>query len=213
MKTITREYQVYSLDELAPEAQSKAYDEWHATQEYFWETENMHTLDEFCSIFNVKVTDWSVNEYTHYHRFRTTLEEEDDQLKGIRLVAYIWNHYGRYIFQMKTYHTKGNWDKKRVSHIIEEGEGSCVLTGYYMDEEILGPVYDFLKHPDLSITFIDLMDKCLEAFFEAYRLDLEYCYSEEHFQQECKELGSLFLEDGTLFEREPAQENTKPIAA
>lgn len=213
MKTITREYQVYSLDELAPKAQAKAYDEWHATQEYSWGAENMHTLDEFCSIFDIKVTDWSLDEYTHYHHFHTTLCDEDDQLKGARLVAYIWNNFGRDIFKAKTFHAKGNWDKKRVSHIIEEGEGSCVLTGYYIDEDILGPVYDFLRKPDLSITFIDLMDKCLEAFFEAYRRDLEYCYSEEYFQEECADLGSLFLEDGTLFEREPEPENVKPIAA
>lgn len=213
MKTVTREYKVYSLDELTHEAQSKAYNEWRETQEYFWGAENMHALDEFCDLFHVKVTDWSVDEYTHYHHFHTTLADEDDQLKGIRLVAYIWNHFGCYIFQPKTYHVKGNWDKKRKSHIIEEGEGCCVLTGYVMDEEILGPVYDFLRRPDKDTTFVGLMDKCLEAFFEAYRRDLEYCYSEEHFQEECADLGSLFLEDGTLFEREPEPEDVKPIAA
>lgn len=214
MKTITREYKVYSLDELAPSAQKKAYEAWHETAEYGWEDENMQTLDEFCDIFHVKVTGWRLDEYSYYHRFRTTLDEEDEQLKGRRLMAYIWNHAGAYIFNPKTYYAQSDWQKQRKSHIIEEGEGSCVLTGYYMDEEILGPVYDFLRKPDLSLTYYDLMDKCLEAFFEAYRRDLEYCYSEEHFQEECAELGTLFLEDGTLFEWEPELEvKVKPIVA
>ena len=49
----------------------------------------------------------------------------------------------------------------------------CVLTGYYMDYEILQPIYDFLKALD-NITLDELVDKCIYGFFKACRDDRKY---------------------------------------
>ena len=73
-----------------------------------------------------------------------------------------------------------------------------MLTGYYMDYEILHPIYDLLKSPDQT-TLYELMDRCLNGFFKARRDDLEYQLSEEVFAESCKANNYEFLSNGTLF--------------
>ena len=55
MRTETRTYNVYKVDELSFTAKENAYNRWLAGYEYPWQSENMATLKAFEGIFNIRV--------------------------------------------------------------------------------------------------------------------------------------------------------------
>jgi len=117
-------------------------------------------------------------------------------MAGIRLATYIINNYGYGLYKPKNYYSR-DCKKKRQSRILTDN--SCVLTGYYVDEEILEPIYTFLKYPDCHTTFRLLIRKCLNNFFEACSNDMEEYQSEERFKEESQANEWEYLSDGTLF--------------
>ena len=78
-------------------------------------------------------------------------------------------------------------------------DNCCVLTGYCADEDILRPIYDFLKAPDTRTTLYDLMDKCLDSFFKSCRDDMEFQCSEESFEESCAANDYEFLGNGKMY--------------
>lgn len=90
--------------------------------------------------------------------------------------------------------------KKRCSRIF--WEDCCPLTGVCYDEDILAPIRDFLKKPDMSLTLKDLLEKCTDEFIHYWRKEWEYCCDNEAFLAERFEdvhAGDFFYEDGTKF--------------
>lgn len=154
MRTETRTYEVYNLHELTREAQAKAHSHWAEHFDYGWADENEKTLQTFEQTFNIKVDRWSYDSCTYYYRFTSHYSEEEDNLKGTRLLKYLVNNYWNDLYIPKTYWSR-NYKKKRKSRVFVTDD--CVLTGYYMDYEILQPIYDFLKSPDQT-TLYELMD-------------------------------------------------------
>ena len=69
MRTETRTYNVYKVDELSFTAKENAYNRWLAGYEYPWQSENMATLKAFEGIFNIRVYDWRYDGCTCYYRF------------------------------------------------------------------------------------------------------------------------------------------------
>lgn len=178
-------------------ARETAYGEWLHTFEYGWNSENQNTLDAFESVFNIKVNDWSYDTCRYSYRFTSHYSGEEEQLNGIRLLKYIVNNYWHILFKPKTYYLKGNCKKRRKSRVFTDN--CCVLTGYCADEDILKPIYDFLKAPDTRTTLYDLMDKCLDNFFKSCRNDMEYQCSEESFEESCAANDYEFLENGKMY--------------
>ncbi len=85
MRTETRTYEVYNLHELTREAQAKAHSHWAEHFDYGWDRENRATLQAFERIFNIKVDRWSYDSCTYWYRFTSHYNEEEDNLKGVRL--------------------------------------------------------------------------------------------------------------------------------
>ena len=197
MRTITRTYDIFPLAELSTAARETAYSEWLSTFEYAYSSDNRSTLEAFERIFNVKVTNWSYDTCLYSYRFTSHYSGEEDELSGIRLLKYLVNNYWHTLFKPKTYYLKGNFKKQRRSLLFTDS--SCVLTGYCADEDILKPIYDFLKSPDTDTTLYDLMDKCLDSFFKSCRNDMEYLSSEESFEESCEANGYEFLENGKMY--------------
>ena len=197
MRTITRTYDLFQLAELSAVARETAYSEWLHTFEYGWNSENRNTLDAFESVFNIKVNDWSYDTCRYSYRFTSHYSGEEEQLNGIRLLKYIVNNYWHILFKPKTYYLKGDYKKRRKSRVFTDN--CCVLTGYCADEDILRPIYDFLKAPDTRTTLYDLMDKCLDSFFKSCRDDMEYQCSEESFEESCAANDYEFLENGKMY--------------
>lgn len=131
----------------------------------------------------------------NWYRFTSHYSEEEDNLKGTRLLKYLVNNYWNDLYLPKTIWGH-NYKTKRKSRVFVSDDS--VLTGYCMDYEILKPIYDFLKSPDDN-TLYELMDRCLDGFFKACRDDMEYQLSEEAFAESCEANNYEFLSNGTLF--------------
>lgn len=189
MRTETRTYEVYNLHELTKEAQAKAHSHWAEHFDYGWADENEKTLQAFEQTFNIKVDRWSYDSCTYWYRFTSHYSEEEDNLKGTRLLKYLVNNYWNDLYIPKTIWGH-NYKTKRKSRVFVTND--CVLTGYYMDYEILQPIYDFLKVSD-NTTLYELMNKCLNGFFKACRDDMEYQLSEKPLPRVAKPTTTNFF--------------------
>lgn len=187
--------QLYSVDELSKKAFEKAYLHWCSTYDYDYGTDNEKVLEKFQEIFPVKITGYSYGGGREYISFVMNCHEIIAQLSGVRLLKYIWNNYKDYIFNNKIYY---NGIKKRKSKI--KLNCNCVLTGYYLDYDILEPIYKFLNNPKKDITFEDLIEKCLNNWLNACQKDYENFYSEEYFREIARMNRWLYYKNGDLFE-------------
>jgi hypothetical protein len=198
---------IYSLEELNQNSKDHAYSEWLEGDPYSWGEENKDSLKVFEDIFPVKVKQWEYG-YHNYINWSFTADSEIENLFGIRLMKYIYNNYFHNIFKGKYYSLWSKTEKnpknqnmgklkKRYSKVMFEN--SCVLTGYCIDNDILDPIYKFLKNPDKNITFYDLMDDCLNSWINACDRDYSASISYERFEEECKDQEWLFYENGNRY--------------
>ena len=201
MKTVTRNYEVYEVTELSNEARKRAYNNWLSNGcDYPYCTEDYNTLDEFISLFNLRMNNYECSSYTYNFSFKSLNDEEVDELSGLRLYKYLVNNFWRYLFKHKRYYHKDYFvnRKKRLSNIFYTNE--CVLTGVCSDDAILEPIYNFLKNPNKCTNFLDLMYECLDSFFSYCSKCMEDYESEENFIEECKNNDYTFLSNGVRFE-------------
>lgn len=194
MKKVTVNYEVYSIDELSESARERAYYEWLSGEDYPWGIDNSATLEEFEKIFPIKVYNWEYG-YRKYINFDMTCDGDIAELSGIRLLKYIYNNYYNFLFKRREVYYKNN--KKKVSKIFYTIP-DCPLTGYYLDYEILEPIYKFLKNPSPYLTFKGLMRKCLESWLNACENDYEDYFSMENFIELSKDNDWEYFEDGTF---------------
>lgn len=150
-------------------------DNWH--QLYSWGEENADSLRAFCSRFNLSNMDYSVSPWG-YSYAGAEVSSDLEELSGIRLWKYLQN-------------------SGLLSNNLLSGE--CPLTGYCADEDLLAPIREFIKHPDLSATYQDLIDECLHCWIGYYVADWEYTYSDEGLAEflSCGEYE--FTESGKFF--------------
>ena len=108
--------------------------------------------------------------------------------------AYLMNNHWNDLYTRKYF---WNGRKGRESRIFVDT--CCPLTGYCIDNDILDPIYRFLKSPTENVTFDNLMDECLDSFFRACRDDMESTQTLEYFTEESNANGWEYLSDGKLF--------------
>ena len=169
MRTETRTYTLYRITELSEEAKEKAHSEWLCNRYFYgWTHENRQTLDTFCERFGIVCRNWRYDACNYSYDYRSRQEDCIDGLNGWRLAAYLMNNHWNDLYTPK-YFWKGT--KGRKSRIFVDA--CCPLTGYYIDNRILDPIYQFLKSPTENITFDSLMNECLDSFFRACRDDME----------------------------------------
>lgn len=198
MRTITKTFEVFKLNELSKDIQEQAYNKWLENFDYTWSFDNIGTLEEFSKVFNIKVYNWEYDEhsYSYLYNFK---RDEDEQLSGMRLYKFILNNFWSDLFGRRVFHLKNDYfGKTRKSKILYERK-SCGLTGYCMDDDIMDPIYEFLKKPSKDFTFRDLIESCLDSFFSACKEDFRYSCSEEKFRLECEENDVEFLENGEVY--------------
>lgn len=187
---------VYKFSELDPNVQEKVIEQFQQEDWlYSWQDENNETLKAFEKIFPVKVSDWEYGGGRTNICAKFLIDQEHEELTGIRLMKYIINNYGGYLWNRKYLnHVKG---KARYSRI--QKEDSCVLTGYHMDNYILKPIYDFLKKPKDGVTFEDILRDCLWSWVRACEEDWEYAYSEESIKEMIDANEYEFTVDGKIW--------------
>ena len=190
MRTETKTFTYYSFEELTEEAKEKAIEDFRTTMEYFDDTDSQETLTAFCNLFPVSVdnydTDYSVINGNY------SIDNGIDNLTGIRLLKYIVNNYWNDLFKPKWYYVNGH---SRYSKC--QFDNSCVLTGFYMDDCILKPIYEFLLNPS-AVCLEELLSDCLQAWLKALQIDIAYQLSEEAITEAILINEYEFTSDGKL---------------
>jgi hypothetical protein len=194
----------YELNELSEPAQNKAYEAFIYSHEYDYEIiEIEQTLKAFCDIFSINWKNFDFSQHC-YIDYVINLDENILNLKGKRLISYIWNNYhsdlfkGKYL-KSKTFEaipaTKHKYQHFKLSRRNENVyywctyrsninlENEAVLTGNYLDMDILEPIYKILREYDQNTTFEELMDKCLNNFLSQCNINYEYYYSFDNFAE------------------------------
>lgn len=208
MRIETREYKVFTIDELSEKAKDKAYSKWYEENEYPMADDNIHTLESFCKIFNIQAKEWEYG-YRKYLRwgFKEDYDEHIDiaryKLTGVRLLKWIINNHYNDLFKPKYYSkwkSVANGNSQLISmksKIIKNND--CVFTGYGMDYDIMQPILNFLKKPDEYTTLENLMNRCLDAWLNACHRDYEDYFTMETFIEESQANEWEYLEDGRMF--------------
>lgn len=212
MKTITQTIELYKLEELSDKARSKALDRWSELDDYFWYDENESTLKAFVELFDfINVISWEYGGcYRGYVNFDINTpyqyEEYLDDLAGVKLYKFLQDYMDNFKVY-KTYTLRGenpySAKKKRVSKINWRYENNCQLTGYYLDCEIMQPIFDYLADfpKNQHVTLKELIEDCFSHWVVACESDLESHFSMEYFEEYSKENNLYYHEDGTLYGR------------
>jgi hypothetical protein len=212
----TVEVKVYQFEELSEEAQEKAHEDWLGSGfEYFWVDEAIKSLNKFEEIFPIKIGDYSVGAYNTDVRWRFTGDDALEELDGLRLAKYIWNNYKTDIFKPKfigSMKTNELIKHKRIKSSEQYSNGnrsnhyysgcqidtSCVLTGVCFDQDILDPIYEFLKKPD-GRNFPALVEDCIKEWEKSIQSDCQYQESLESFKETCEANEFEFTESGKRY--------------
>jgi hypothetical protein len=207
MKTI--EIKLYKFNELSEEAKQKAINDYRNNDNYEDFSDEIESLKQFYSIFPVEQhgNNWS--------NFRVTCDDNISGLFGQRLAVYLWNNYKTNLFKGKFYGSLSTNEPVKHKRIKSKGpfkngnmfhpyysaitlSNSCVLTGFYMDDELLAPIYKFLDKPD-NTTFKELLSECVEAWSHALKREEEWRNSDEYISEELTANDYDFTEDGEQY--------------
>lgn len=164
MRTI--KVKILSVNELSEKALEYAFAKFNADGDYPCESENSDSLEAFCNNFPVKNIEWDYDCSSSYIYSEFMGESDIANLSGKRLLAYLINHYLDDLFEAKKYPMNRRTEKlnyhNRVSmklndrklltpfyeltylSAIKKVETCCPFTGYYMDEELLSPIREFI---------------------------------------------------------------------
>lgn len=189
-----REIEVYEFYELDEQTQEKILNKFRDDPyRYAWDSENRDTLNAFEKVFPIKIKYWSYGGRGEGVNFEMTCDDEIENMTGLRLRTYLINNFYDDIFKRKLYWK--NFTKKRASKLFREN--SCVLTGYCMDDNILDPVYKFIKKPN-GDNFYDLMNDCLQGWVYSCSRDQEYAYSDESIKEDIEANDYRFDANGRI---------------
>ena len=202
MRVKVTKTEVYSFDELSEKAKENAHNEFLNEEHYFWGDDNQKTLDAFCAVFPITAKDWEYGYRNYISGSMPTADSDTEKayydFTGIRLLKYIVNNYWHYLFKRKFIGSLKNKEKFTPIYSRCQCESCCVLTGYCIDDAILQPIYDFLKKPDKTSTFEDILKDCLESWIIACNKDYEDSCSQEYFTEHAEANNYEFTEDGKL---------------
>ena len=207
MKTIT--INLYKFDELSEKAKQTAIDKYRNKHDnYFYYDEIIESVKKLIDLFNLKTG----NTYTDLrcsHINDTILE-----LSGVRLYKYILNNYGKELFtpkykksidrevKSKAYICKVDTDYKGEKYTFlydkQKTDNSCVLTGVCFDDDILKPVYDFLKKPTNNTNFEDLISEIETAIQKCFDSTEQWLNSDEFITEEIEANEYYFTEAGEV---------------
>ena len=190
MKTIS--VNIYSFNELSKEAKQVAISNYRDSNldTSFIYNEAYATVKEFNKLFNTKEGCDSWLDIRHGH-----IDDSILKLKGLRLRKYILNNFYDSLFKNK-YIKQVN--KNPVYSKINK-DNCCVLTGVCYDQDILDPIYNFLKLKDFdNTTFEDLLEDCMKSLGKSIRSEEEAMNEDDYIIDEINSNDYEFYENGKL---------------
>jgi hypothetical protein len=219
MKQITID--TFEITELSEKAKEKAYYKWLEGREYFWGDDNKASLEKFAEIFPVKIRNWSYGDRGAGVDYSFTERDEIEELSGWRLATYLWNNYRDTIYQRKYLQSFRRDNRifhpmvrQKVEKDRETGKEyywtkvtsnwrvdtyNCPLTGYFIDNSLLDPIWKFMDNPD-NRSFKDLLDDCFGEWVKDCEEDYEFSTSMERFVEEAHEMEWMYDEKGRMVE-------------
>lgn len=208
MRTIRTK--VYNFNELSEPAKQKAIN-WYRSA-----NDDSYYYDDIISSAKAIVDLFGLKTGRSYTDIRTGhMDDNILELSGLRLYKYIVNNYYNNLFTPKYIKTidrelkckqfickvhtgvKGKFTQL-FSKLTMVNDG-CPLTGVCSDYDILQPVYDFLKKPDKSTTFEDLIKDIEHEISKTFRDTEEWVNSDEFIKDELINNEYEFTKDGNLF--------------
>lgn len=206
---------IYKFNEFSKAAQEKAIDWWLSDPyafQYVYD-EASESLDAFCKIFDI---DKNVFDYDEPHRNKYSFGLSDTilDLFGQRLATYIWNNYKGSLYKGKYFgklvgtfkdgspipiskdHPAGLRHVLRYSKCLLEE--SCPLTGTCYDQDILQPMYDFMRKPD-NRNFKDILEDCFYSLSDSVRDEIRGASKPAFVAETILTNEYEFLKDGTKY--------------
>jgi len=204
MRTIRTK--VYQFNELSNEAKEKAI-QWYRNgndDDSFYADEIIDSVKEVAELFDLKFG-WEYTDIRTGH-----IDDNILQLQGVRLYKYIVNNYYNTLFERKTYFFCRMPDGSKKFNCVGQNVGkytskcqwviaSCPLTGMCYDMDILQPVYNFLKKPDTSTTFEDLISGIESAIQKTFDSNEEWINSDEYITETIEANEYEFTKEGNRF--------------
>lgn len=198
MRTI--ETTIYNFYELNAEAQERAYNEWLSYAEYPYFEDFNQTLDQFQDLFNYKIqVSWMQYDSRNIF-YNSYLDDEIEELEGVRLAKYLWNNFGDKLFRARLYATNNNPKRElkfRKSNVMVKYE--CPLTGCYTDHCLLDPMVEFMLRPRVGVTMMDLLEECFGSFTRELKDSVDSWFCMDTFNDECEVNDWEFYANGDRF--------------
>lgn len=203
MREITTK--IYQIQELSEEAQLRA---WEAAPDFSdaWDYGYQDTLEKFADIIGIKVYRYEVGgcyapnfEYTE-----SSILLDAPSGDALRLARYLWNNFAAHIQKRKYYSTQGEYINGRYTYKCRYSKillsmDNCPLTGFYADQDILSPLIDALHYKRFYTDINDLIDDCLNNFFDTWQKEIEHIRSFEYFLEMCEANEYEFYENGDFY--------------
>lgn len=200
MRTMTRKFNVYSYEELSDKAKDRAYNDWISEggyDDYLDVKDFYREIDEIEKNFDIKTKIYSSDNYTFSvnSEYRSPIENEWylENLSGEKLYGYLMNKKFDILFEKKRYFHK-TYSRSRESNVFFKKRG---FDGYGIP--FYEHIHEYIENPDMSLTYCDLMEKCLYYMFSYFRDDMEYFNSQDYFEEYADCTDMEFLKDGSLY--------------
>lgn len=214
MRTVTQT--IYTFSELSETAKQYAIEQ-HRNKGY----DNSHYFDEITNSVKAAADIFGLKFGREYTDLRFShIDDNLLELSGVRLYKWIINNHYSDLFKRKYYGSFGDnkpfihpcvkvnrYDTKKGARVsssnfyysrIQFTDGG-VLTGVCYDDDILKPIYDFLKKPSSNTTLEDLFKEMESAIEQTYRECEEWINSDEFIADELEANGYEFTEEGETF--------------
>ena len=197
MRTI--EHQIFRYDELSEQAQQVAIEsmkyEISSVRTESESDEYRNALDKIENLFGVNVYDYHVDEYNYYFRFDFVGIDEDVENEPRLLLRYLNTNVLPCIDNKKRYYSKTARVSRRSRILCNKSYDYC-LTGCWCDDAVDNALNNINKSVKNKFNAREFVRSMLEGFFEQWRNDYEYAYSDECIAEEIEVNDYEFYENG-----------------
>jgi len=166
MKTIS--LNLYTFDELTPEAQEKATNDYNNSPyfQWAWSDENIETIRKALAYFNYRLNDYTFDPFGH-----SSISIAPNNIHKA--------------------------SKIKDFDLEELVEGDCPFTGYYLDEVFCDPLRDYTEKPTAT-SLDELLKKCVALCVKAIEEEMLYQTTKEYFAELSEGNDYTFEADGTM---------------
>jgi len=150
------EVRLYTFEELSEPAKAAAREWYRAGFEYRWFSECHDTLNAFAERFRLRLGRVSLGDSCDVSWHFDSASEDYYSLVGVRLWRYCQNNM-------------------LLDRLLVEFDD----LPFCLDNDILNPLVEFMRRPNLAATWGDIMQQCIDSFCSAVAADVEFQQSDE----------------------------------